>query len=91
LGRRYYPEHIEFHKQRVQVRKEKGESERELASSTVRNFFWPVKNFIEAHKRDLHADVDWKRLSKALPETQSYSSDDRVPTIEEICEVFVRN
>lgn len=56
----------------------------QIAPSTVCSLFWPVKAFCEAHERDLQLTINWKRLSRTLPETQSYSSNDRMPTVEEI-------
>lgn len=59
----------------------------QIAPSTVRTLFWPVKAFCEAHERDLQLKIDWKRLSRILPEAQSYSSNDRMPTVEKICKL----
>lgn len=65
---------LESHKKRFQ--------EGKLAAASLGSFFWPIKAFCDAYKRDLPV-VDWDMLSRLLPAAKSYAND-RAPTIEEI-------
>jgi hypothetical protein len=75
LGRRHIRSFLNSKKQQV--------LEGKLAAGTVSTYCWTIKIFCDAYKRDLPF-IDWKMISKALPEANSYSSNDRVPTVEEI-------
>jgi hypothetical protein len=72
---------LDFHKQRA-IRKE-------IASGTVKNFYRPIKTFYDAHD-DVLLSLNWKRIAKSLPRAKT-SSNDRVPTIEEICKLVENN
>jgi hypothetical protein len=69
---------LDHQKQRV----EKGE----LAASTLQTFYAPIRAFCAVHQRDLPF-IDWKGISKTLPESPTYSND-RAPTREEIQKVI---
>lgn len=72
---------LDFHKQRV-IRKE-------IAAGTVKNFYRPIKTFYDAHA-DMLPSLNWKRIARALPRAKP-SSNDRVPTIEEIAKLVENN
>lgn len=65
---------LDFHKQRV--------GRKELATGTLKNYYRAAKLFCEMN--DLTA-INWKRISKELPRANNYSSSDRAPILEEIC------
>lgn len=67
---------IHFQKQRVQ--------RKELAAGTLNNYFTAINFFCKMN--DI-TTINWKRLSRALPKAKSYSSNDRAPTVEDICKV----
>lgn len=69
---------LDHQKQRV--------SKGELAASTLQTFYAPIRAFCAVHQRDLPF-IDWKGISKTLPESPTYSSD-RAPTREEIQKVI---
>ena len=58
-----------------------------IAAITVENYYWPVKAFCDAHKRNLPSAIDWERLEKILPDALSYSNDS-CPTVQEIRKVI---
>jgi hypothetical protein len=68
---------LDSHKPRVQ--------NKEIAAGTLGIFYWAIKTFCDAYKRDLRY-IDWKRISKALPKVNSWSND-RAPKVEEIGKV----
>ncbi|HEX6253816.1 MAG TPA: hypothetical protein VFZ55_06315 [Nitrososphaera sp.] len=55
---------------------------KEIAPTTVQNFYKPIKSFLEAHE-DVYHKVPWNKLRRAIPRTKSWSND-RAPTIEEL-------
>jgi hypothetical protein len=62
---------IDFHKQRVNCK--------EITAGTLKNYYRAVKLFCEMNDITLN----WKRISRGLLRAKE-SSNDRVPTIEEI-------
>jgi hypothetical protein len=58
----------------------------ELAANTLQTFYAPIRAFCAVHQRD-SPFIDWKGISKTLPESPTYSSD-RAPTREEIQQVI---
>ncbi|HXX05499.1 MAG TPA: hypothetical protein VEJ68_01615, partial [Candidatus Bathyarchaeia archaeon] len=64
-------DYIQFHKARA----EKGE----IAFSTVRNYYKPVKLFLEMND----IQVVWKKIIRGLPRGRKFA-DDRAPTLAEI-------
>lgn len=58
----------------------------ELAASTLQTFYAPIRALCAVHQRDLPF-IDWKGISRTLPESPTYSSD-RAPTREEIQRVI---
>ena len=62
---------LSFHKERA----ERGE----IANVTVRNYYKPVKLFLEMNDIEL----SWKRIGRGLPRGRRYAAD-RAPTIQEI-------
>jgi integrase len=65
---------LDFHKERVR--------RKELAAGTLKYYYRAAKLFCEMNDLTLN----WKRISKGLPRAKS-SSNDRAPTIEEICKL----
>jgi integrase len=64
-----------FHIQRAQ--------KNEIARSTIRNFYKPIKLFCEMN----NVILNWKIISKGLPKGVQ-TANDRIPTIDEILEVL---
>ena len=64
-----------FHIQRAQ--------KNEIARSTIRNFYKPIKLFCEMN----NVILNWKIISKGLP-VGAHNANDRIPTIDEILEVL---
>ncbi|HET6517566.1 MAG TPA: hypothetical protein VFG25_05025, partial [Nitrosopumilaceae archaeon] len=62
---------LTFHKDRA----ERGE----ISSATIRNYYKPIKAFMEMNEIEL----PWKKLSRGLPRGRRYATD-RAPTLEEI-------
>lgn len=58
----------------------------ELSANTLQTFYAPIRAFCTVYQRDLPF-IDWKGVSKTLPESQAYSND-RAPTREEIQKVI---
>ncbi len=59
---------LSFHKERAE--------RREIANVTVRNYYKPVKLFLEMNDIEL----SWKRIGRGLPRGRRYAAD-RAPTI----------
>jgi hypothetical protein len=57
---------------------------KELAPGTLKNFYQPIKQFCDMSDLTTTAHINWKRISRALPRAQNYSSSDRAPTVDEI-------
>ena len=55
---------------------------KEITSATVRGFLMPIGTFTNAYK-DISANIDWKRIVRAMPKPKEYASD-RIPTLEEL-------
>jgi integrase len=55
---------------------------KEITSATIRGFHMPIRTFTNAY-RDVAANIDWKRIVRAMPKAKEYASD-RIPTLEEL-------
>lgn len=63
--------YIQYHKERA----ERGE----LSDATVRNYYKPVKLFLDMNE----VVLPWKKITRGLPRGRKFASD-RAPTIDEI-------
>jgi len=67
--------YMSYHLSRVQ--------QKEISTSTVRNYYKPIKLFCEMN----NIVLNWKIISKGLPSTPE-NSNDRIPTLKEITELM---
>ena len=68
-------QYMSYHLNRVQ--------KKEISRSTIRNYYKPIKLFCEMN----NIVLNWKIISKGLPSGPE-SSNDRIPTLEEILELL---